>query len=558
MLNRRIFMSQLCMGGAAMLVSGCGGGAGGGTATIAAIPPTGAAPPPPPPPPPPAPAPAPAVPTLRGITIDKAEQEILAGMAPERDWFAAARTAQSEVVVRSADEFQAAVDAAFDTSANAQALAINHRILCAWNGDSVVAGGPAARITVGRKTLAQTHAAAGGSVTIAAANGYAPAFANSVYVAGQGITFAGIGFTRRAAIGETAHAHALNAVVVQQTATFPVESMVRFDSCKFGALNFDPGVPPTSWVNGVATSGPVARYLAFARCTFRGVQNGAKVVARGCEFESCDFRSALKDGIDLFGHTDASGYYALASISKTTFREWGDTWENRSQHSDAIQTGTAADRHLGYRVVVSDTVAHMTRRFSGEVGKGGGTQGFFNDDHLNADNQFVLRRNIFLVTSPNGFTYFSPQASRPSFVDRCTFMRCGVVPSAFAPDATSQDMTVMVNGSEPAGGPWLMVTDTIAKNGFAVVPPAVSIEEVDPRALGRAPSDQVPEKIFQGRDFGRGNAAANNIAGKFGYALPNESGSQTRFATDVWANFQPLPAFAGKGAPDPRAISWQI
>ncbi len=549
MLNRRNFMSQLCAGGAAVLVSGCGGG---GSSTGSSPPPVGSAPAPAPAPVP-TPTPPP-VPTLMGVTIDQAETEIVNAMAAERDWFAAARTAQSEVLVRNADEFQAAVDVAFNTTANAQVLALNHRIVLGWSGDSMLAAGPTARVTVGRKTLAQTHAAAGGSLTIVAAEGQKPAFSNTVYVSGQGITFAGVGFTRRAAAGE--NGDVLNTVLIQQNSTFPVDSMVRFDGCKFGALNFDPAAGPQSWVNGVATSGSVMRYIRFDRCTFRGVQNAAKIVARGVEFDLCDIRSALQDGIDLFGHSFATGYYAYASVRRTTFREWGDFWENRSQHSDAIQTGNPADRHLGYRVLVTDTVAHMARRFAGEAGKGGGTQGIYNDDHMTADNQFVVRRSTFLVTAPNGFTYHSPNATRPSFVDQSTFMRSGIVPSAFSPDATSEDFTVTVRANSVSDSAKVLVTDTIAKNGFTGTPATVAIAEVDPRAVGRAPDAQAPEKIFAGRDFGRGNAPANGIAGKFGYALANEGATQARFVADVWANFQPQAALLGKGAPDLRGVAW--
>ena len=549
MLNRRIFLSQLCAGSATVVLSACGSSTSGPTAGSKVTAAGGGTSPSP------APAPlAPVVPTLRGVTIDAAEQSILAAMATERSWFAAARTAQSEVTVRNADELQAAIDAAFDTAANAQTLALNHRIVLSWNGDSMMAAGAAGRIVIGRKALTSTHAEAGGSVTLVAAAGASPALPNTVFISGQGITLDGIGFTRRAGLGEAGDN--MNAVIVQQTTTYPVESMVRFKNCKFGALNFDSSVLPGQWVNGIATLGTIIRYIAFEGCSFRGLQNGAKIIARGVEFELCDFRQVLQDGIDLFGHTLATGYYAYAAIRKTTFREWGDTLETRDTHSDAIQTGTSADRHAGYRVVVSDTVAHMARKYGGTNGKGGGPQGFYNDDHLNADNQFVLRRNTFLVSSPHGFAYYSPKATQPSFVDECTFMRAGTIPSAFAPDIAMQDTTVVLSGEEPANGPWLKVTNTIAKSGMTTQSHEVALVEADPRLFDRAPADQHPEKIFAGRDFGRGGAPVNFVPGKFGYRLPNEAGSQAQFVADVWANFQPQAGLAGKGAPDPRNIAW--
>lgn len=533
------------------MLSACGGGGSGGGGSTGA---TSGGVTPAPTPAPTATLTPPPVPALKGMTIDQAEKSILDGMATERNWFAATRTATSETVVRNADELQAAINAAFDTTANAQALALNHRIVLAWNGDSMLAEGVSGRIVIGRKTLADTHAAQGGSVTLAAASGASPALPNIVYISAAGVTIQGVTFSRQATLLE--EGDKINGVIVQQTSTYPVESMIRFQDCKFGALNVDPTVPNSRWVNGIGTTGTIIRYVAFERCTFRGLQNGAKIVARGCEFELCDFRQILQDGIDLFGHTLATGYYAHASIRKTTFRDWAESEATRDVHADAIQTGTAADRHLGYRVAVTDTVAHMIRKVGATSGKGGGPQGFYNDDHVNADNQFVLRRNTFLVTSPHGFAYYSPKATMPSFVDCCTFMRSGTIPSAFAPDTANQDTAVVISGSEPANGPWLMVTNTLSKNGLTASTPAIAMTEVDPRMIDRAPADQRPEEIFSGRDFGRGMAAVNGVTGKFGYVLPGEGASQSRFVSDVWANFQPKSSFAGWGAPDIRGAGW--
>ena len=71
MLNRRIFLSQLCAGSATVVLSACGSGTGGSTAS-SNVPAAGGGTTPAPAPAA-APPPVAAVPTLRGVTIDAAE-----------------------------------------------------------------------------------------------------------------------------------------------------------------------------------------------------------------------------------------------------------------------------------------------------------------------------------------------------------------------------------------------------------------------------------------------------------------------------------------------------
>lgn len=543
---RRDFLRGLMASGAAVGVSACGGGSGGGsTSTVQpqAAPVTAA----------PAPAPAPPpVPTLRGTTIDQAQAEIAAPFAAGAAFFDATRTIQTEVTVSNADQFLAAVDQMFDTAISPQALATHQRIVCAWNGPSTLAAGVTAPLTVGKKLLGTGHLEAGGSLTIAAAPGFAPDFANSVMVYGRGIKFQGIGFTRKALAGE--RPDAISTITLARTNTYPVSSYVGFENCVFGSRRYTAQAADAGWTNGISTSGHVADNVTVKNCTFIGAQNAAKIAAKTLRIDGCDFQGVLQDCIALYGHTFETGYYAHAWVSRSTFRNSPDDWASRSAHSDTIQTGTSADRHLGYRLLVTDVISHLGRRYSGEVGMGGGTQGIYNDDHTSADNQFVVRRSIFLVTAPHGFCYYSPRASRPSFVDQSVFTRAGHVPSAFLPDLLSQDFAVGITGSEPAGGPWLLVTDTIAKK--SITAESVSVSSVDPRVTSLIGVNERPETIFVGRDFARGGAGVNGAPNKFGYVLPNEGGTQARFVSDVWANFQSQAAFSGKGVPNPAAVAW--
>ena len=546
---RREFVRGLLASGAALGVSACGGG----SSSSSNQPPTGGTSNAPAPAPAPAPTPTPPpVPTMRGVTIEQAQADIAAPITSADSWFDAARTPQTEVTVTNADQFQAAVNQLFDTAANAQALATNQRIVCAWNGPSMLSGGIAARVTVGGKTAATGHLDAGGSLTIAAAPGHSPDFANTVYVSGRGIKFQGIGFTRKALATE--NAEAMSAVILTRSSTYPVTSYVAFENCAFGSRSLTPQAADAAWVNGIATSGHVAELVSLKNCSFIGQQNAAKIVARALRVDGCDFQGVLQDCIALYGHTFEGDYYAHAWVSRSTFRNSPDDWASRSEHSDTIQTGTRADRHLGYRLLVTDVLSHLARSYSGEQGLGGGSQGIYNDDHTTADNQFVVRRSVFLVTAPHGFCYYSPNASRPSFVDQSVFTRAGRVPSAFAPDVTSQDFAIGITGAEPASGPWLLVTDTVAKNMMSSG--SIEVASVDPRRADLIATGERPETVFSGRDFGRGVAAVNGLAGKFGYNLPNERGTQSRFASDVWANFQAQGPHAGKGLPNPTALAW--
>lgn len=545
---RREFVRGLLASGAALGASACGGGGGSSSSILPPPNDTGNAPPPAPTP---APAPSP-TPTMRGVTIDQAQADIAGPVTTAAAWYDAVRTPTTEVTVTNADQFQAAIDQMLDTRTNAQALAADQRILCAWNGPSMLSGGIAARVTVGAKTLATGHMDAGGSLVVAAAPGYAPDFANQVYVSGRGIKFQGIGFTRKALATE--NAEALSTVTLVRSGTYPVVSNVAFENCAFGSRRLVAQAADAAWINGIATSGHVSDFVSLKNCSFIGQQNAAKIVAKALRIDGCDFQAVLQDCVALYGHTFEADYYAHAWVSRTTFRNAPDDWASRSAHSDTIQTGTSADRHLGYRLLVTDVFSHLGRPYAGEPGKGGGTQGVYNDDHLTADNQFVIRRSAFLVTAPHGFSYFSPRASRPSFVDQSVFTRAGRVPSAFAPDVTSQDFAIGITGSEPATGPWLLVTDTVAKN--MMTSGSIEVASVDPRLANLIAAGERPEAIFAGRDFGRGVAAVNGLPGKFGYNLPNEGGSQSRFVGDLWANFQSQGSYAAKGLPNPTGLGW--
>jgi hypothetical protein len=399
----------------------------------------------------------------------------------------------------------------------------------------------------------------GGGIYVVAASGRRPSLANQVNLNGmRGIHFDGIGFSRQLLGIE--RAETAYGAYIASNATYPARPVVLFSNCHFGARIADANLPWTQWVSAIGTAG-LPDYVGLLGCRFNGHQSIAKLAVRHCRIDGCDFQGNIQDAIDLFGHTVQSGYYAYAWVSRCTFRNIADELGNRSEHMDAIQTGTSRDQHLGYRCLYTDLIIHSGRSYAGDPGLGGGTQGFYNDDHLTADNQFVVRRCITLVSAPHGFAFFSPRASRPSFIDQCTFMRAGRVPSNMPGDVNpAQDFAVGISGVAPAGGPWLFVTRSIGMDLRSNKADGSRIElvTVDARSNAGIPAGHRPEAVFKGRDFSRGGAAANGIAGKFGYLLPNERGTQAQFVADIWANFEPAGGFAGSGLPDPRPLGWSV
>lgn len=563
-MDRRKFLRGTLMGGIAVTLSGCGGGGGGGSASGITPADTGVTPAPSPaatpaPPPPP-------VPTLNGITIDQAEADIAGLFTQDLAWRDRPRSYQNEIVVRSPAELQTAANTLFDTQANAQVGAINHRIVCAWDGVASLPGPPNSRVTIGKVYSTLSHFDSGGSITVAAATGYRPALGNTLYILAQGVIVEGLAFTRSTGDGELPTATA--GVLIVNGGAAPLEPIVHFKNCYFGnaagldgAADFSSKATApdaTKLANGVSTQG-LSRFISFADCKFWGTTNCAKIVSRGLRMDGCDFSAMVVDGLDLFGHAFASGYTAAAWISRCTFRDAIDRYENRSDHIDAIQYCGPMDIHEGIRLLVTDTLVHLSHSFAGDPGLGGGTQGMHGGGNYGHDNQFVLRRCAFMTTAPHGFSYFSPRASRPSFVDRSTFFRAGRTPSGFAPDTQpQQDFVVGITGAErnaPATGNWLLVTGSISANLYTSNGAVIETVPVDPRNI--AANDRRPETVFVGRDFRRSGAAVNNMAGKFGYDLPNEKNSQAAFAADMWANFAGAPAHHGKGMPDPRGVRWK-
>lgn len=516
-------------------------------------------------------------------TIDDAEAEIeaevvnfWAGMGDVTTW-------DTDTTVTTVAGLATAVAACFSTGSSSIAITRKHRITVDWDGIQTYGAGMTTNFPVsGYASRTDGHYDNGGGIYITAAPGRTPAIANMFNIWGvRGIHIRGIGLARKwSGSGDSADQAALQ---FQCNTTRPARPIIKVEACPIGVAYHYPSDPAENWVGACQRNGSAPDYIEFKDCPIWGCQNATKLAVKRTWVRGCDYQLARQDLIPLYGHTEA-GYFAYAVLDNNTFRNAADALVNRSEHMDIVQTGVQQpasapirDLHLGYRVLIRGCLGHLNHRYAGLPGLGGGTQGSYNDDYIGkvgyspgADNQFVLRDTTFLVSSPNGFIYFSyAVVTKKSFADRCTFMRCGMVPSGLPGDGEpAQDFGIGITGSgngapNASGQKWMKATNCIV----ALALPTGSYFEgsgnvvCDPRNTSTVtnPADR-PEAFFRDRDtlFQRGEYTA----GKFSYHLPGEdSGSlatpiastrtQAEFVADVWSTFEPSAAYTGKGAPDP-------
>lgn len=559
MIQRRLFLKHMAGVAASALLAGCGGGGkdSGETGTVVIEPETAA-----PPSPAPTPAPvtsAPPPPVSDNPVVDAAEADITARFAGLFAGFAATDRFDDVRTIASADQFAAFFETIRVAADPQDTLRRRTRIVCDWDGVSTLAADAGVRLGAGNITQrSDGHLDHGGGILVMAATGRRPAFGNQIDLSGtRGIHFDGIDFFRQRVGDENADtAYAAN---LTSSATYPSKPVVLFTNCRFGARHVQPSLPQSQWICAINTAG-VPAYVGLIGCSFNGHPTVAKLAVRHLRVDRCDFTANRRDVFALYSHTGDSGYHAMVWISRSTFRAGADSWESRNEHRDVVQTCTPADRHLGYRCLFTDLVAHHNHSYAGDPGAGGGSQGFFNRGYPDRtfDNQFVMRRCIVLVSSPHAFAYHATSPTWPSYVDQCTFMRCGSVPSGLAGDVNpAQDFSMGLTASV-AGvtAPTLFVSRTYGMDlrSEKDARTNVSMVEVDPRNRAGVPDEQRPESRFRGRDFSRGGRPANYTSGKFGYVLPREAENPARFLDDIWANFEPLGGFAGTGAPDPRGL----
>lgn len=456
-----------------------------------------------------------------------------------------------DVTVASADDLNTALA---DTRA-ANAIGRRHRIACDWDGISE--GAVSAQ---GFQRRPDGWLDNGGGVLIEAAAGRRPAIGGQFRAIGtRGLHVRRIGLANQSdGVNRT---DVQNGAQIDWNPTMPARPVVKLEQCGIGAGFWRPGQPHDQWIDGITVTAG-CDLIRLQDCTIKGVENAARLRARNIRIDGCDFQASKQDCIQLFPQTTGEPFYLHAWVSRSTFRNLLDILALAAFHTDMIQSGTAADRHLGYRIRMEQLFAHMAHSFVGTPSEGGGTQGNYNDDHVFADNELLLRDSILLTSAMAALAMYSPRATMRSWIENSVLSRAGRVPSGFAGDANAPEdyspglvMNDANGGVSRPGGPWLNVRNSCL--GTMPTHPAVAYQDcvlVDPR-IGR-PAEVRPEALFAGRDFTRGGAAANNVADKFAYDMPNEAGSQAQFVADLWANWRPIGANAGKFCPDPTGIVW--
>lgn len=473
-----------------------------------------------------------------------ATQLIQDGFATQWAGMDSVSTWDVDVVATTAQELANAL-AATGGTAN---IGKKQRITCNWNGVSTKGSAIGIRPY---STRTDGWSDNGGGVLVVAGAGYAPELGDSVSAtACRGLQFKGIRFSKEWD-GVTGKAETTYGFQALYNTSFPARPVIRFTNCIFGSGN----ATTSTWVTG-ANIIAGCDSVCFDTCSFKGNQIGTKCVAKLARFINCDFQLYYQDGVDLFGHTTSdTPYYAYAWFERCTWRNAVSYIGNLS-HMDCVQTGYGGDTHKGYRVLIDSCITHNAHKYANSSG---GTQGFYNDDYFSADNLFVLKNSFVFPAAPYGLAVFSPKATQVSFVDSCTMNRAGVVPSGFTGDGGSpQDFAcggVIMSHLPADGNVWIKVTNTAVGTTSTSAAADVSGETVMDCTIGKA-SGQRPENYFAGRDFTRGGTAANGIADKFGYILPNETGTQAQFVADIWANWAPKVAYAGQFAPDPTGLTW--
>ncbi len=433
---------------------------------------------------------------------------------------------------------------------NANSYSERWEIECDWDGPSALTAGEGGILSLlGKKALTNGWVEGGGWVKIYGKAGKRPAISNRVKLgAMRGVTISNLGFGGKwdGAAGKQSTQYGTQIFV---NTTYPAENIINFDSCFWGRTFYDSTQVADNYITGILSSG-VSEQIVVANSSLDGCYFGAALVARRTRVSGCDFNRCNGDYMHFFGHKK-TGYYAYIILENLTLRGPIQALAYRNLHQDMYQTGARADTHLGYRLLSKNIRAHLDHMYNGDPGAGGGSQGSYNDDYLNSDNLFCLIDCDHHAASPHSFAYWSPKGTYRSYVDHCTFGRCGRVPSQFPGDVYSpEDFDPGVTGNSlPSKIPGIALTvmNTLASRLITNDAKIQNVNNVQfTHTIGGALR---PEDIFNGANFERGGASTSNgIAGKFGYLLPNETGTQAQFLASMAANWTPQGQYASLGA----------
>lgn len=471
----------------------------------------------------------------KSVSIDVAEAEIIAAFSSAFGGWGAISAWDVTTVCTTAAELQTAITTATGTDN----VAVKTKLICDWDGVSTKGSILTCRTTAAPGGLWEN----GGALYIVANTGRTPAIGDQVNLTGvRGVHWKNIGFAKRAEGGVQDN---IRAVLIENTSTRPARVVAMFEACIWGTHYWEPAQPVTEYVKAVTCGGAAAEDVYFKDCVFDGCFDVATGTFRYLRVYNCDFTNTIGDQIDNFGHDAVAwdsdlAYYSYMWVERCTMRASIGVPGVTGLHKDGIQTGTSADGHFGYRALYRKNIIHMD-----ETDSGAG-QGYYNDDALTANNQFVFRDSIVCVSAPNCVTWFSPAATRQSYFDRLTLMRCGVV-------VAGNDSAINVNAytiGSPPSGVWCVMTNCIRS---ALVDTGSHVTETggvicSPRNTSIVTdSAERPEAVFI-------SGASNFVrtAGKLSYTVANETGTRAQFVAGMWALFEPVTA--GKGCPDPR--SW--
>jgi hypothetical protein len=453
------------------------------------------------------------------------------------------------VVCADADAYQAAMFAACDATGD---FSLRWDIQLDWDGVSTLSAGVTSNIQIdglGSDTL--SYRGRGGCVLVRPATGRTPVLGNTMYILSiDGIEFQDIGFGRKyTGVGTQQNTYGVH--IQYGAPTRPARPYVYFTNCNFGAPACGLTGGASEWCAPIFTTG-VCQMVMFDRCNMHGAAtNIINMRSKHVLIKETDVQLSAEDVANWTNHQE-TGYQSYIWYDRVTARNPLDTTLNEAVHGDGGQFGHANDQHIGYRVLVTNSIVSLNHTLL-SVGGEGGTQGFYFDDFTTANNQAIIRDSFIFSSAPNGYNIQSPNSTLPSYVDHCTINRAGQVPS-------TQDFNMGINGAplSMGNGQKVYVTNTIT--GFTPSQPYMELDNViicQAKNTASVPLGERPETVFKGL----GTGGFVRTSGKLSWNCPGETNGQTetvssltraQFAAEIWAFWEPQAAFASAGAPDPR------
>lgn len=372
-------------------------------------------------------------------------------------------------------------------------------------------------------------------------------------------------------------------IFIQRNTSNPLMSVVVFDNCDIGKGHV--GTNPQQFAVGISCVNQ--EQLTVIGCRFYGYETGLSCTSvRRLRAHRNDFQGAIGDAI-IHLHTNVNTVVTGGQTFGTAFPDaiaysWarlntaraivddcartnvqGEDLRFDQAHTDFFQNGTSGDNG-SYKTLIEFNAVYFERETwqdrngsfrnnsASTVRVTGGTQGTYFDDSASTFTQDTVQHsNLIAVNTSNALVTYQGT----SFVERNTGVRVGrMAPSATTvPDGFnfSQDFNVdLTMGRKDASATaTIHVRDNIM-GGISTYPPNRNVTATtdagnvtaNPRLTASVGERYVD--LFAG--------TFTTVNGLNGYTFTDTgANSQAAFRAALYAQFTPIGAAVGKGAPDP-------